>query len=497
MHRRKPVWPALVAAAALALCAPSFAQQRASLDEQGCRLAIDSLPAAFARCSLLPVPEDPEQPDGPSIDLFVARIAALSTTPRPDPLLIITGGPGQSAIDFYLQARGAFEQVRRDRDLILLDQRGTGRSADGFMCDVPEDLALETAGAEALGDFVDQCIAALERDPRFFTTSVAVQDLERLRAALGLTLWNVYGVSYGTRVAQHYVRRFPEQVRAVILDGVVPPELALGPDVAVFAQRALDKIFERCAQDTACGARFIDLPERFTALLQQLATEPFRAPTTEPSDAAEATDQASGQTAFGAAHLQALVRFMSYSGQTAALLPLLLSEAYEGNYPPLVAQANTILRGLPEALSFPMSNAVVCTEDAPFMPEQAAEGLNATYLGTAIVDALRLICARWPPGVMDEDFKTALRSDRPTLLLSGDTDPITPPEYAERVIAAGLTNSVHLIGRGQGHGLAGIGCVPRILRAFLESPVPPELAFDCLGIEPSAPFFLSLMGPAP
>ncbi|HLF13167.1 MAG TPA: hypothetical protein VJA26_18350, partial [Gammaproteobacteria bacterium] len=104
MHRRKPLWPSLVAVAALALCASGLAQ-RPSLDEERCRLTVDSLPAAFARCSVLTVPEDPARPDGPSVDLFVARITALSTTPRPDPLLIITGGPGQSAIDFYVQAR--------------------------------------------------------------------------------------------------------------------------------------------------------------------------------------------------------------------------------------------------------------------------------------------------------------------------------------------------------------------------------------------------------
>ena len=157
---------------------------------------------------------------------------------------------------------------------------------------------------------------------------------------------------------------------------------------------------------------------------------------------------------------------MSYSAQTAALLPLLFTEAYEGNYAPLVGQTNTILRGLPEALSFPMSNAVVCTEDAPFMPESIAD-LSETYLGTAIVDALRRICARWPAGSIDADFKLPLATDRPTLLLSGDNDPITPPEYAERVIAGGVANSVHLVAAGQGHGLAGVGCVPRIMRAFL------------------------------
>ncbi|HET7133751.1 MAG TPA: alpha/beta fold hydrolase, partial [Gammaproteobacteria bacterium] len=210
--------------------------------------------------------------------LFVARIASQSANPRPDPLLVITGGPGQSTVDFYLEARGAFEPTRRERELILVDQRGTGRSAEGFGCNVPDDLALETAGAPALMAFLDKCISGLRHDPRFYSTSVAVQDLDRVRAALGIEQWDVYGISYGTRVAQHYLRRFPDRVRAIVLDGVVPPDLALGPDVAREAQRALDRIFERCAADARCAARFPGLPAEFKALLAKLASDPVDMP---------------------------------------------------------------------------------------------------------------------------------------------------------------------------------------------------------------------------
>lgn len=479
------VWLALLGAAAAA---------QTSGRGEPCRLTANALPAAFGYCRVLDVPLDPEAPEGPTVELFVARIAALSTSPQPDPLLIITGGPGQSTVDFYLQLRAAFEPIRRDRDLILVDQRGTGRSAAGFGCDVPQDLALETAGAaelDQLNRFVDACLANLEHDPRYYTTSVAVRDLDRVRAALGIERWNVYGVSYGTRVAQHYLRRFPERVRAVILDGVVPADLTLGPEVAIFAQRALDSIFARCMQEPECGTRFGDLHVRFAELLARLKEQPIRAP----SAALEGTSAGAAST-FGAAHLQALARFMSYNTQTAALMPLVFSEAYAGNYEPLVAQAQTILRDLPEALSFPMSNAVLCTEDAPFIPENVP-GLESTFLGTAIVDALRAICARWPAGVLDDDFKTPVVSDRPVLLMSGEADPITPPEYAERTIANGLSNSVHLVGRAQGHGLAPVGCVPRLMRSFLQSADPAALEPECLALEPPTPFFVTLMGPTP
>jgi pimeloyl-ACP methyl ester carboxylesterase len=449
--------------------------------EERCRLAADPLPAAYARCGRLTVPLDPAAPTAATIEIFVARVAALSAEPRLDPLLLIAGGPGQSTVDFYLQLRGAFEQARRERDLVLVDQRGTGRSADGFACDAPDDLSLDTSDSEVLARVIDACAAQLRHDPRFYTTSIAVRDLEAVRAALGVPAWNVYGVSYGTRVAQHYLRQYPERVRSIVLDGVVPPPLALGPDVAREAQRALEQIFSRCAEDSGCGTRFAALPQLFVEVLARLD-----------AGAADETDP----PPISALELRTLVRFMSYSAATVALLPVLISEAHAGNYAPLAGQARTLLRELPESLSFPMSNSVTCTEDLPYA-DAATDDLAATYLGTGVMDALKQICARWPVGSIDASFKTPVVSDTPALLLSGEYDPITPPAYAERVKAEGLRNSAHLVGRGQGHGLVGVGCVPRLLRTFLEDPTPASLDASCLKLEPPTPFFLTLLGPAP
>jgi pimeloyl-ACP methyl ester carboxylesterase len=477
-----PIRPA-AALAFLLLCAAGAAAsaQPQWQSEERCRLAADGVPAAYGRCGTVAVPLDPSADGGPTIDVFVARLAAFSAEPRFDPLLLIAGGPGQSTVDMYLQMRGAFEAARRDRDIILVDQRGTGRSAEGFSCGVPSDLSLDTAGADELTRVVDACFGELKHDPRFYTTSVAVRDLEAVRAALGIEAWNLYGVSYGTRVAQHYLREYPEHVRAVVLDGVVPPPLALGPDVAREAQRALEQIFARCAADAQCGARFAALPQLFAEVLARLD-----------AGAADETDP----PPISAVELRTLVRFMSYSAPTVALLPVLISEAHAGNYAPLAGQARTLLRELPESLSFPMSNSVTCTEDVPYVGAAAAGGLDATYLGTAIMDALAQICARWPVGAIDDGFKTPVVSDKPVLLLSGEYDPITPPAYAERVKAEGLANSVHVVGRGQGHGLVGVGCVPRVLRSFLEDPTPSTLDASCLKLEPPTPFFLTLLGPA-
>src|SRR5690606_10197056 len=204
----------------------------------------------------------------------VARVPALAAVPKPDPLVLIAGGPGQSAVDLYLQMRRAFEPVRIERDIVLLDQRGTGRSADGFRCELTEGTAFDTTAVAELYYAIDGCLAELERDPRFFSTEPAVADLDALRDALGAEQWNLYGISYGTRVAQRYAARFPERVRAMILDGVVPVSMPLGPAIAADAQAALDGIFARCAGEPACAERYPDLPELFDGLRLRLAAGP-------------------------------------------------------------------------------------------------------------------------------------------------------------------------------------------------------------------------------
>lgn len=480
MNARHGIWLLL-----MAFVAPEVGA--APLPTGDCRLSAPWLPAVSALCATLSVAENPAEPDGRRVALFVARVPSLNAAPLPDPLVLIAGGPGQAASDLYLGIRGAFEHVRRDRDIIILDQRGTGRS-NSLTCDLDEG-GIETADPAALPGLMSRCLGDLQGDPRFYTTSVAVSDLERVREALELDTWNIYGVSYGTRVALHYLRRFPERARTVILDGVVPPEVALGPAIAVNAQRALDLALERCGAAPECEAQFPALRFRLRGVSTRLAAQSIGVQLPDPNTGATV------QRAFSLLHLKSVIRLMSYSPQTVSLLPLLISEAYAGNYTPLAAQAHMLIEELEAGLSVPMHNSVVCTEDAPFFPAQPPD-LSETYLGTSIMDALVAVCSVWPRGAMDEDFKTPVRSDRPVLLLSGEADPITPPDYGLQVLSS-LSNARHLIGPGQGHGLVGVGCVPQLLRRFLEVPVPGELDAGCLQQERGSPFFLDFNGPSP
>jgi pimeloyl-ACP methyl ester carboxylesterase len=435
------------------------------------------------------VPENRAEPNSTSIELFVARVPSLNAEPREDPLVIIAGGPGQATSDFYLAARTAFEHIRRDREIVLLDQRGTGKSAP-LICDQANAATLEQTDVTALPALMQECLADLDADPRFYTTSAAVADLEALRQALGVSDWNVYGVSYGTRVAQHYLRRYPQNTRALILDGVVPSDVPLGPDVAVQAQRVLDQILARCTADPVCAARFPTLGAKLNMLLNTLGSN---------SVTVNLNDPLSGEPETRLLTLDqftSVIRLLSYAPQSAALLPLLIDTAHAGNFAPVAAQSQMIAGELEAALSLPMHNSVVCTEDVPFFPDSPPGQLGSTYLGTNVVDALRAVCSVWPRGVLDEDMRAPLESERPVLLLSGAADPITPPEYGDRAMAD-LSVARHLVGPGQGHGLAGIGCVPRLMRVFLEDLDPTGLDASCLEREHPSPFFLDFNGPSP
>lgn len=459
-----------------------------------CRLAdTGDLRTIAAECGTLTVPLDPQVPDGEQIELFIARIPALSAQAPTDAFTVIAGGPGAASTEFYVSQEGAFSRIRRDRDIVLVDQRGTGRSNPLDCAEPPEDLDVVEYSAELVRQASRQCLSSLDADPRFFTTSVAVDDLDQLREALGYTQLNVYGVSYGTRVAQHYLRRYPDQTRSVILDGVVPADLPLGPAISLDAQAAVEQMFARCEEDTACSAAFPGLRDGFDALAARLEDEPANVVLPDP--------QVGGITnqLLSAPDFQAAVRLLSYSTETVSILPLVLHSAYANDdLTPLAAQAAMVTRRTNEMLSYGMHNAVVCTEDVPFYDAAAIEraALERTYLGATMLDGLSDICSVWPAGVIDEDFKTPVESDRPVLILSGSADPVTPAAYGER-IRPSLGVNEHIIVEGQGHGQAGIGCVPKLLGEFVATPDPAALDTSCLDAVGPAPFFTSFAGPEP
>ena len=475
----------------LTICAQSFANAQELLLTD-CRISAGPGTSSMkARCGTMTRPLDPSGAVSGEIELRVAVVPALNLTPEPDPLVPIAGGPGQGSVQFYSAYYWAFEDVRRNRDILLIDQRGTGESAT-MDCEFDDSMIEGDYSTELTIEYTEACLAELPHDPRFFTTSVAVTDIEAVREALGYPSLNLYGVSYGTRVAQHFARRYPDSTRTLIIDGVVPPQLSLGPEIATESQKSVEKILARCAEDDACNEAFPGVIDDFSRVVAELR---------EGSVAIEVPHPSTGRPEpldFGDSEFAAAIRLLAYHPNSIALIPLLVNEAGKGNYVPLGSQFMMTMIAMMDAMSLGMHNAVVCTEDVPFYDKAMIDyaGLDATYMGAYQLEALQAICSVWPAGPIDDDFKLALETNLPVLLLSGDADPITPPRYAD-LAAVDLGNALHITGVHQGHGQISVGCTPRLVADFIDSADPASLDTGCLERSFVMPFFVDFSGPTP
>ena len=480
----------------IGLCAccwapPAAADDPATLPLIECRLEhplhLTSIPA---RCGTLRVPLDPEHPREGSVDLKVAVVPALNRRSAAAPLFLLAGGPGQSAMQVYVALSGAFARINRNHAIVLLDQRGTGHSSQQS-CEYPEDWQEPADPMPALRKATADCVAKLGPHVRFYTTSIAVRDLNDMRMALGYDQIDLYGGSYGTRVAELFMRRFPTHVHAVILDGVTYPQQAIGAETPQDGERALNLIVARCMQTPDCAATYPQLPNELSALLQKFGPQKAVVTIDDPNSGLPLDIE------FNRRILNAALRLLSYSSTQASLLPALIHEAAHGKLRPLAAQSVMNMRQISDQLANGMQYSVICSEDEPFFAGNIDRAAMAkTYQGTDMVDALREICALWPRGPVDADLHAPLRSDIPTLLLSGEADPVTPPLDAERA-AEGLTRHRHLILKGEGHGQLNTGCMPIVAADFLDTAAPDKLDAGCLERHTPEPFFLSMTGPSP
>jgi pimeloyl-ACP methyl ester carboxylesterase len=474
-----------------ALCAArAAAAPPAPLALEDCRLEHPAgLGSVAARCGTLQVAENPAEPAGRAIGLRVAVIRALDRHRTREPLFVVAGGPGQAATDFYAAYAAAFAPSQRTHDVVLVDQRGTGGS-NRLSCDFPPDFEIATPPLARVRELSSACRRGLAGRPEFYTTSVAVRDLDAVRAALGAERISLYGISYGTRVALHYLRRYPARVGAVVLDGVLPPDASPVADTPLAAERALALAFARCRADAGCERAFPDLARRFGELRAELARRPRHLSVADPASGVPQ------ELEFDAAALAGAVRLLNYHGATTALLPLLLDRAAREDYAPLAAQLLLLGAHLDAQLAYGMNAAVTCTEDVPSIGRADRAAISATYLGSQQLDGLAALCEGWPPGVVDADLYAPLDSRVPALLLSGEADPVTPPAYAARA-AAGFRDQLQVVVKGQGHGQLATGCAPRLIARFLDAGTAQGLDATCLESAAAPPFVIDLAGPAP
>ncbi len=473
-----------------AVAAPAGFQE--SLPLHACRLEHPlEISSVDARCGVLAVPENPARPTGATIGLHVAVVPALNRNAAAAPLFVLAGGPGQAASDLYASFAGAFARINRNHDIVMVDQRGTGRSAP-LNCRYPEDWRQGADDPAQVRQATVACLGALGDHVRFYTTSIAVDDLDKVRRALHFARIDLYGSSYGTRVAQLYMRRHPQATQAVILDGVTDPEQIIGPDTPVDGERALELIVLRCEREKECAAAFPALRQELGALRRRFGPERQALTIDDPTGGLPLGIE------FDRALLNGALRFLSYNSTEAALLPALIHQGAAGNLGPLASQTLMLARQVGDSLASGMQNTVLCSEDAPLFAGLQIDRrrIALTYQGTDQLDALTEICRIWPRGPVDADLHRGLESGIPTLLLSGEADPVTPPENAERA-ARGLRLHRHLVLPGEGHGQAATGCVPRLMADFLDDPRPAALDAKCLDPHRPAPFFVGMTGPSP
>jgi pimeloyl-ACP methyl ester carboxylesterase len=431
-----------------------------------------------AVCGSLLVPEDPAAPGGRLISLAISVLPATGAEEEraPDPVFALHGGPGAAAR--HLAPLMAILPARENRDIVLVDQRGTGLS-NGLACgaDDPEQWLVAILRFE-----LDPALCpAFDADPRLYTTPLAMDDLDRVREVLGYDRVNLWGGSYGTRAALVYARRHPERVRSMVLDGVAPLGMAVPSHFPRTAQAALDRVLEDCAADPDCSA-LGDLEAQLAQVLDRLEEEPFEVQVPFPGEAAP-VDLTLGRNEYAGALLYAL-----YTPPSAAVVPGAIATAYRGDYSLAAAMGAGFASALRAQFSLGMTLSVLCAEDVPYFTEAEMDAeARGTFLGEDFANGLHEACAAWPTGSIPEDHRRPLTADLPTLILSGEADPVTPPEFGDEV-AATLSRSLHLVFQDQGHGVTALPCGARLVSAFLEAGSPEGLDTACVAEVGRPPF---------
>lgn len=442
------------------------------------------------RCGTYPVWEDREAREGRKIALNVVVLPALGRHAAPDAIVYLAGGPGSAATD-----EGRFlateKELRRSRDVLLVDQRGTGRS-NPLQCDFygpdshlagadPERLAGDLFPPAAVRDCRDRL--ARVADLRLYTTALAMDDLDEVRAWLGYPQVDLLGGSYGTRAAQVYLRRHPRSVRSVVLDGVAPVDETLPLHHAYAGKRAVDLLFAECAADAACHAAFPNLAEELQEVMRRVDRGVrVRIPDARTGGTFEVT-ASRGLVAEG-------IRFLTYDSG-ARKLPLAIHQAYQGDMAQLVAIAIDRRAMIDRILAMGMDFSVTCAEDLPFIDDAAAARATAgTLLGDYRIREQQRVCADWPRGAIPADAHELVRSDAPVLLISGERDPVTPPEFGARV-ASRLPNSLQVVFPHSGHGAEG-PCAEGIVARFVERASVKGLDVSCAAKTPPPHFIVKV-----
>lgn len=447
-----------------------------------------------ARCGTYEVFENRATKRGRKIGLKIVVLSATGAERAPDPFVYIPGGPGSSATEDAPGIAQAFAKIRERRDLIFVDQRGTGGSHP-LNCDFYDSADLQSY----LGYFfplndVRKCREELERkaDLTLYTTPVAMDDLDEVRAALGYDRINLFGGSYGTRAALVYLKRHPDHVRTMTLHGVAPTNQFMPLDFAQSNERALQGILAECAADEPCNRAFPNLREETKAVLDRLLKGPVEAevrlsniglnasPNAGPNSVAASTRAKVELSRDLAAEA---IRYMLYNPGAARQIPLFLHLAAQGDFARLAEAALRYRRGIVATGSNGLYLSITCAEDLPWIKPGEGERLAVnTFLGDYRLRQQREACALWPRAAISKDYSQPTKASAPVLILTGQLDPVTPPSNGDAV-AKYLPNSLHVVVPYGAHsfgGLDGINCIERFNTEFVERGTAKGLDTSCV-----------------
>lgn len=439
------------------------------------------------QCGHVQRPLDPTRPDGVKIAVHYVVVPALARRKLPDPVFLLAGGPGQSATALAGSVLPLFARLNNRRDLVFVDQRGTGRSAPLECEDPRQQTVAEQADPERQLALLRQCREQLQKLPhgdlRFFTTPIAMQDLDAVRRELGAERINLVGASYGTRAGLDYLRQFPQAVRRAVLDGVAPPDMALPASFSADGQAAFDAMLGACEADAACTRLAPGLRGEWAAWLQRL---PQRVTVLHPLSGQPETFTLTREMV-----LQA-VRGALYSPVLAQALPVAIHEATQGRVQAVLTLGSGVSVRKGMAVAAGMHFSVVCAEDVPRLA-QSTDTPGADF-GDQGARLYRRACADWPRGDLPAAFYTLPASPAPVMLLSGGLDPATPPRHGARVAQALGPKARHVVVPNAGHGVMGLGCMPDVMQRFFDADEAVALAVDvrCVQSIPRPPVFQPL-----
>ena len=417
-------------------------------------------------CGVVQRALDPARPDSPKIDVHYVVVPAMARRKLPDPVFLLAGGPGQSAIGVGPQAFALFSRLNNRRDIVFVDQRGTGQSAPLECPDAKREALAEQADPDRQFKQLMQCEATLlklpyikaESDLGFFTTTLAMQDLDAVRAQLGAERIDLVGISYGTRAALEYMRLFPARVRRSVLDSVAPPDMVLPASFSTDSQAALDAMLHACEQQAACRMAYPKLRSDWAALLANLP---------KPVSAAQPLTGRPEHFTLTREMVLSAVRGALYSPATAAALPAAITDAAAGRIEALVGVGALLSSRKGIQLAMGMHFSVVCAEDVPRLG-RTSDRPGADF-GSTYATLYQRVCAQWPRGAVPAAFYDVPATQTPTLLFSGGIDPATPPRHGARIAAALGPAAQHVVVPNAGHSVLGVGCARDLLYRFIDA----------------------------